>query len=522
MSRMKNKNNFFKLGSMTIARKITILYGGIFSVSLLIVSLLVLFNASMIQQNITKRELLQTVDNIEKFIRNGGKMSEDTLRTLLENKYVEVNVIDLKYRQFYKSAVGDLPSFMSGPPPEGFKNKENQSDSEQVAEDQTGETLQDGQLHPESLMEKGYKIYEKRPNQIDSKEYIIDNGPGQEIMLIEKRINTDQYHFVVQCFKMVTKDHFYVQSFATRMLLIDVVGILCAILIGSYISRRILKPVAEIRSTAERISIEDLSQRISTDGPDDEMKELTVTFNSMIARLEDSFKKQNQFISDASHELRTPIAVIQGYANLINRWGKSDPTVLQESIDSIRGETEHMSDLIRKLLFLAKSDQSMLHVQKERLNLNETVSEIVRELEIMEVKKNITVEEHETIEIFADGALIKQLLWIHTENALKYTKDDGSIHFVIGRDGRFGFVSIMDDGPGVKPEDVPFLFDRFYRADKSRNKGIPGTGLGLSIAHWIAECHGGKITVDSGHQGGAIFTNTFLLYESKEGKEGLT
>ena len=150
-----------------------------------------------------------------------------------------------------------------------------------------------------------------------------------------------------------------------------------------------LKPVEEIQQTAERISIEDLSQRIDTSGPDDEMKELAETFNSMISRLENSFQKQNQFISDASHELRTPISVIQGYANLINRWGKSDPTVLEESIQSILAETEHMSQLIKKLLFLAKSDQNRIPVQKEQFCLNELVKEVVKEMEITtETKRN--------------------------------------------------------------------------------------------------------------------------------------
>lgn len=502
MSKTKNKTLF--LGGMTIARKITVLYGGIFSISLIVVSLFVLLNASVIQQNFVKRELMQTINNIEKYIRQGGEMSEEILRTLLENKYVEVNVLEIENRKVYKSSVGELPSFMAAPPPGQPKNGERQ----------------DGALHPETLMERGYKIYEKRPFQVDSKEYVIDNGPGQEILLIEKSVTTEGNRFIIQCFKMVTKDSFYIQSFGTRILLIDIVGVICAILIGSYISRKILKPVEEIRSTAERISIEDLSQRIATDGPDDEMKELTVTFNSMIARLEDSFKKQNQFISDASHELRTPIAVIQGYANLINRWGKSDPSVLQEAIDSIRGETEHMSNLIKKLLFLAKSDQSLLNVQKEPLSLNEAVGEICRELEIMEVKRNVTVEEQAEVLIMGDSALIKQLLWIHTENALKYTKDGGSIHFVVGKDISHGFISIIDDGPGISPEDVPFLFDRFYRADKSRNKEIPGTGLGLSIARWIADCHSGKITVSAGEAGGTMFTNTFLLYEPKGAKGG--
>ena len=301
------------------------------------------------------------------------------------------------------------------------------------------------------------------------------------------------------------------------MLIADVVGSLGAFLIGQYISRRMLKPVAAIREAAERISIEDLSQRISTEGPDDEMKELTVTFNSMIDRLDTSFQKQNQFISDASHELRTPISVIQGYANLINRWGKSDPDILQESIDSILTETDHMSALIRQLLFLAKSDQSRLSVQKAKMSLNEVAAELVREMEVLDVNAKITFVEEEIAEIFADYDLIKQLLWIHGENALKYSGEGSEVEVKVWKDKKFGYVSVKDNGVGIAEEDIQKIFDRFYRVDKSRNKEISGTGLGLAIAKWIVDSHDGEILVESKVGEGTTFINKFRLFVS-EGK----
>ena len=276
----------------------------------------------------------------------------------------------------------------------------------------------------------------------------------------------------------------------------------------------------QIRSTAERISIEDLSQRIELDGPNDEMKELSETFNSMIDRLEASFHKQNQFISDASHELKTPIAVIQGYANLMNRWGKDDPSVLQESLDSILAETEQMSTLIKKLLLLAKSDQSKVHIVKKPLSLNEVSEEILKELGILETKKNIVYNEEAEVVIFADYALVKQLIWIYVENSLKYTKENGTIAFRIYQDEQYGYISVTDDGIGIKEEDLPYIFDRFYRSDKSRNKEIAGTGLGLSIAKWIMDSHQGEILVESVYGQGTTFTSKFLLYSENSDKEG--
>ena len=464
---------------MVIAKKITMMYGGIFSLSLLVVSFFIIFNAAVLKQNDTKQEILKSIENIETYLHENGSIDEDSLASLVENKYVEVVVIDFKDKKSIKSTFGPPPPFI-----DNFRQRN---------------------------MEGG-KVREKVIDE-DGKDYMIESDRGQEFMIVEKRVNTKDGEYMIQGYKMLSDNMLYIRAFAFRLILIDVLGIFCAFWIGKSISRSMLKPVKNIRQTAERISIEDLSQRIDVTGPDDEMKELSVTFNSMIDRLETAFKKQSQFISDASHELRTPISVIQGYANLINRWGKSDPTVLQESIDSILAETDHMTMLIKKLLFLAKSDQNSLHAQKEKMSLNQVVKEIVKELGVMEVKKQIELEEKEEVEIFADPSLIKQLLWIHTENAMKYTPENGLIQFCIYKDEKYAYVSVSDNGAGLSKEDVPLIFDRFYRADKSRNKEIPGTGLGLSIAKWIADVHHGKIMVESEPQKGTTFINCFALYK---------
>lgn len=467
---------------MAIAKKITMMYGGIFSLSLLVVSFLIIFNAAILNQNSMKQEILKSIEDIEEYLYENGSIEEETLASLMENKYVEVVVVNFKDKKSVKSTFGPPPPFI-----ENFKQKSN--NNTKVRE----------------------KVFDE-----DGKDYMIEGDTGKEFMIVEKRVNTENGEYMIQGYKMLADNKLYIRSFASRLIFIDILGIFCAFWIGKSISRSMLKPVENIRQTAERISIEDLNQRIDITGPEDEMRELSVTFNSMFDRLETAFKKQNQFISDASHELRTPISVIQGYANLINRWGKSDPTILQESIDSILAETDHMSTLIKKLLFLAKGDQNTMHTQKEKMSLNQVVKEIVKEIGVMELKKEIKLEEKAEVEIFADPSLIKQLLWIHTENAVKYTPENGLIRFCIYKDENYGSVSVADNGAGLSKEDVPLIFDRFYRADKSRNKEIPGTGLGLSIAKWIADVHGGKITVESEPQKGTVFTNSFKLYKERD------
>ncbi|MBR6652521.1 MAG: HAMP domain-containing protein, partial [Anaerotignum sp.] len=368
-------------------------------------------------------------------------------------------------------------------------------------------------LREKELENTGFEINVQRENKSGNLEYILENEADQQFMLLSTHHRTESGMYRIQVFRMMADGGYMIWNFMSKMLIADIIGIFCAFLIGQYISRRMLKPVEAIREAAERISIEDLSQRISTDGPDDEMKELTVTFNSMIDRLDTSFQKQNQFISDASHELRTPISVIQGYANLINRWGKSDPDILQESIDSILTETEHVSTMIRQLLFLAKSDQSKLSLQKTKMSLNEVAEELVRDMEVLEVNRKITYTEEDAVEILADYDLLKQLLWIHGENALKYSADGGEVEVKVWKDKKFGYVSIRDNGIGIAEEDVPKIFDRFYRVDKSRNKEISGTGLGLAIAKWIVESHDGEIMVESKPGEGTVFIDRFRLYK---------
>lgn len=513
MSKMKmNKKWRFRFQSLTIARRITIMYGGIFTLSILLISFFVVGNAATVNINITKQELVKTMDNIEKAIVSGTSITKESLEPLLENKFVEVSLIKKGTSEPIRSSVGALPPFVSKPPEQGVKPEEARQNNG-FRPPSGDEQAENGEKTDINASQQNDEVFRKNNGKF--KDYTIKSVGGHEFMLMERFITFEQDDYFVQSFKMMTSNKEYVKWFALRIALMDIVGIALAVLVGKYISSLMLKPVISITQAAKRISIEDLSQRIEVGGADDEMKKLSVTFNSMIDRLENSFNKQTQFISDASHELRTPISVIQGYANLVNRWGKSDPQILQESIDSILAETEHMSTLIKKLLFLAKGDQNKANVQKQSFLLNGAVSDIAKELNVMEVKRNITLLEEAQVTIFADGDLMKQLLWIFTENAVKYTKENGNITLRVYQQGSNGFVSVSDDGAGINQEDVSLIFDRFYRADKSRNKEIPGTGLGLSIAKWIVESHDGKIEVESIVGEGSVFICSFPLHQTE-------
>lgn len=513
MSKTNKKSLFGRFQNLAIAKRITLIYGGIFSFSLLLLSGFFFVNTTILEQNSVRKQLETTIVNIEQFLDNGGTLTNESLKSLLDNKYVEVSVFSYSENEGFNSHVGEIPAFIKQPPQLiNENNGENSVLGGLLNKDEVIEELPKTDYHIRSLKELG----------VNRQEFILE-GPGeQKFMLLSTQYKKDGDKYQIQAFKQLNGNQYFLQSFLWKMVIADFIGIFCAFLAGRYISRRVLKPVEQIRTTAERISIEDLTQRIDLDGPDDEMKELTITFNSMIDRLEKAFHRQNQFVSDASHELRTPISVIQGYASLINRWGKSNPDVLQESIDSILGETEHMKELINNLLFLAKSDQNRMHAKRTHMCLNDVAQEIVKELDLLQKDRTITYEEAEQVEINGDSDLIKQLLWIHGENALKYTTDGGKIHIKVWKDKKYAYVSIADDGMGIAEEEQSKIFDRFYREDKSRNKEISGTGLGLSIAKWIASSHDGAILVESKRGEGATFIDRFPLWVEPEAKKGET
>lgn len=275
----------------------------------------------------------------------------------------------------------------------------------------------------------------------------------------------------------------------------NIIGLIIIIIIGSKASKKFLSPVYTMADTVKKISINALDKRLDIKGSKNELKDLAKTFNDMMDRIQSSIEKQNQFVSDASHELRTPISVIQGYANMLDRWGKDDKDVLEESIDAIKSESKSMKDLIEKLLFLARGDKNTQKVEKENFMMNELIDEIVKETKLIDDVHKIENEHNDEFSINADKKLIKEAIRIFIDNSIKYTEKGESIKIDSYKREKEAIITIADNGTGISKEDLPHIFDRFYRADKSRTKSSGGTGLGLSISKWIIDKHNGKIHV---------------------------
>lgn len=220
--------------------------------------------------------------------------------------------------------------------------------------------------------------------------------------------------------------------------------------------------------------------------------------NGMLDRMQQAYSQQTRFVSDASHELRTPIAVIKGYADLLARWGKQDEKVLDEGIAAIRTEAECMGKLVEQLLFLARGDSGRTQLKLRRIQLAPLVSEVYEESEMIHPEHVWQFQCVDAAEADADDALLKQAVRILVDNAVKYTKPGERIRLRVlrGADGA-PCIEVQDSGIGISEEDMTHVFERFFRADPARNAGTGGTGLGLAIAKWIVDRHGGHFELRS-------------------------
>lgn len=324
--------------------------------------------------------------------------------------------------------------------------------------------------------------------EVDEKHLVIKNT---------KVISNGSVIAYLQVAKNMEREYAFIKLLFILMAAADFIGVIISVLAGYIISRRMLKPIDRITNIAKEISTSDLNRRIDVVEADDELTRLALTFNDMIERLQISFEKQSQFVSDASHELRTPISVIQGYINLIDRWGKNDKNILQESIDAIKNETYNMGELTEKLLFLARGDIGKLKLHKENFQLNELVDEIIKESRLIAPNHNLAYIIRDTIILNADRKMLKQMIRALIENSIKFTPVEGEISIHADALPEHIKIIVSDTGSGIPQDEIKNIFSRFYRVDKARTKEIGGSGLGLSIVKWIVDAHNGEISVES-------------------------
>lgn len=300
-----------------------------------------------------------------------------------------------------------------------------------------------------------------------------------------------------------------------------VIGLGIAVIAGIMVSKRTLKPIATITRAARDMEVGDLSKRIPASEVHDELSELIDTFNHMLERLEQGFEHERAFVSDASHELRTPVTVIRGYTDMLKSWGASDPDTMKECVEAISSEAENMQHLLENLLFLARADLKRQVVKLAPVDLEELLTEIGKKAKRVTESHTVELKQNAPAIVEADEFMLKELLRVFLENAIKYTPEGGSIELGSVRRGDRVTVFVADTGIGIAKEDQPKVFDRFFRVDKARTHsgeggGKPGTGLGLSIAREIAQIHGFELVLESDLGKGTRISFTMPCLDTEE------
>ena len=277
---------------------------------------------------------------------------------------------------------------------------------------------------------------------------------------------------------------------------------------GIFLARRALKPVDKIAQTAQKIGEGDLSQRINVNTKD-ELGRLAATLNEMIGRLEKAFQRQKQFTSDASHELRTPLAVIEAESTLALQ-KERPPSDYRQSLEIVSRGARQMSSLIDQLLTLARADAGKEQWNFAEVELGKLITNLSIDVEVLCQEKGLSFQLGQTQDLVVKGdeARLRELFMNLLDNAIRYTSAPGTISLSLRREGQMAVVAITDTGIGIPAEDIPFIFERFYRVDKSRSRaeGDSGLGLGLAICRHIVEAHGGKMEVESQVGAGSTFS----------------
>ncbi len=296
---------------------------------------------------------------------------------------------------------------------------------------------------------------------------------------------------------------------AWKITLLYLFIVLLVIRKGKQSDIKLFEPVRVMSATTNRLTVNNLhSERLNVAGTKNELKDLASVINAMLDRIETSYESQKQFVSDASHELRTPIAVIQGYANLLNRWGTTDPEILHESIEAIQNEARSMQDLVEKLLFLSRHDKKTLKLLKKNFNMSKLVEDMVKETKLVAANRIIDSSIMENVFVYGDEQALKQAVRIFIDNAVKYSRDGDTVTIKCEKVNEDCIITVQDTGIGMTKKDINHIFDRFYRSDYVRNQNIGGHGLGLSLGKLIILAHTGKIKVRSQFTKGTSFIIT--------------
>ncbi|MFM9533903.1 MULTISPECIES: HAMP domain-containing histidine kinase [Lysinibacillus] len=327
----------------------------------------------------------------------------------------------------------------------------------------------------------------------------------QDVLVINEPIRMGFFQGYIQVIHPLTSFQSLMHYLLTAMLIAGLGALVLSGSIGYYLANYLMKPLHELRASMKTVMDQGFNEPIQlTYTSHDEIGDLLKMYNAMMNELQISFTQQQQFVADASHELRTPIQAIEGHLSLLKRWGKHDPAILEESIDTSLTEIARMRKMIEELLELARREEKD---ETSEANALVVIEAVMDELRLVHPQARMSLSKHGEIgPLFITENALSQIVRNIIENAIRYCEKIPEIQISISVAGNYACLEIADNGIGIAPDNIPFIFDRFYRVDEARNRQIGGTGLGLSISKMLLEKYNATVEVKSEVHIGTVFS----------------
>ncbi|MEK4861652.1 HAMP domain-containing sensor histidine kinase [Staphylococcus sp. FSL W8-0774] len=326
----------------------------------------------------------------------------------------------------------------------------------------------------------------------------VVNYKGVDYLVITERIHSKKFDgYSILVHSLESYEHL-VQSLYIVAIAFGLIATFVTAMVSYIFSSQITKPIVTMSNKMNQIRRDGFQNKLELTTNYEETDNLICTFNEMMFHIEESFNQQRQFVEDASHELRTPLQIIQGHLNLIQRWGKKDPAVLEESLNISLEEMNRITKLVEELLLLTKDNVNSGQSQEELVDINSEILSRVKSLKQLHPEYTFDIDlDEKPIKLQMNRHQFEQLILIFIDNAMKYDNENKYIQIRTQLKNKQTSIEITDHGLGIPKQDLEFIFDRFYRVDKSRARSQGGNGLGLSIADKIVQLNGGFIQVES-------------------------
>lgn len=327
------------------------------------------------------------------------------------------------------------------------------------------------------------------------------------VRVLQSSVAPDRHLYYIQVAAQMEEFYEALDRFLGRLLIFAPLTLLLASALGYWISRKALAPVDQITLAAQQIGAQNLSARLAVPRSGDELQRLTETLNQMLQRIEEALDRITRFSGDASHELRTPITVMRTRVELALRHPRT-PEENHETLERLHAELIQASHLLDNLMLLARADSGAEQLRLAPADIEDALHEVLSQAAPLAAGKGVALHSAlpgQAVWVAADRPMLQRLFLILIDNAVKYTPPSGRVSIALTTVNGSATISVKDTGIGIPEEELPRIFDRFYRVDKARSRQAGGAGLGLSIGRWIAEAHGGSVRVSSRPGEGATF-----------------